>query len=266
MKARLWRLCIAITLSATALTLPASTLADSQPIGYAWDQHISVCITNDFTNNEQDVIEQGINKWADAPLANRPIWNVTHGTGQCGGYDVVVDLATSGPAGQGGCTAWNTNALIANRYFLYLDRCTHGEIWLSKGAGSNSGYWWGQGTQSCTVTTGGSGQHAGCDPDAKTLAAHEFGHILGLGHTWSGVSDADDFCHPGYSANSYIDACDGKADRMMANWTSFEFLDNSRPSQQLTTSWVDKWQGYRHTSLTSGDETKLADLYPVQQN
>jgi hypothetical protein len=242
-----------------ALGPNASQVEANHDLDWAWKNtnDINVCVVGAFNDQQENDIHQGINKWLDVGHLSRPDWHFT--TSPCYFEDVIVELAYIGPAAQADCDTVSGDLRTWNG--RTVDECVHATIQFNQD--TYGSYYWGEGTQNCYVLSYGSG----CKPDAKTMVAHEFGHVLGLGHVWDpgeakyiGGEDCDS---GGYST-SYDTRCEGRARRMMANYAGFEFINqNNRPASMQTWGWDQIWQGYRHSEIRTGDITRMEQIYPT---
>lgn len=148
--------------------------------------------------------------------------------------NVHVRYDTIGPAGQTSISV--SNGLIYSA-----------TIHFNKPYGSD--FWWYTATQQCYV---GSGD--GCHMDAYTIAIHEMGHAIGLGHNTS--PDTDQRCRLYWFSNdgNWYGGCWSYGQSIM-HWNSgAEFINGAAGGGY-------RQQGYRHATFSSDDISAYHQAY-----
>lgn len=209
------------------------------------DQNISVCFQG-FSDARKATSMGGFGKWE--AVANVNIYE------DCGAlglfYDVQISAIDIGAVAQGGCISYS--GTFRDYSGISRRNCIDGAIQVDSTSWNN---WnWGNSNASAEcVMLGPAGSGDNCRRDAKTIMAHEMGHVLGLGHTGFGSCNQGHFVGTiwvPYTGLDYLNACNFTAEKMMAEAAGNEGDWN----------WGIK-QGFRHVNLSSDDINGIRSLY-----
>lgn len=257
---RLWRLGM-VAIIALVVAIPGAAPAKAinyNDYAFLTNNTVNYCFSNDFSPAQRTIISQGLNKWI-GETPGMP----TFAEGACFLEDVRIDAVE--PAiieGAAAATACDSRTGTLQRDDgTWADRCVHAIMYWNLNV--YQGFYWGVDSQNCTVSSTGGG----CKPDAKTIAAHEWGHILGLGHSWNNISNQDQYCRKGGFSTASHEKCEGAPqERMMYNYAGFEFFTYQNAlygSPQYTGGWDEPWQGYRRTDITGTDRAGIDAVFPT---